>query len=131
MPLPDVIPIAHEPDYRTETIGTYDGGQFFASVTAAYRQTDWNTRRHDEIRWYVVLHLFGRARATHSGGPFGTHPAYACGDTGTPGKPPLRPSARTGSAAGWYGRTQTITSPPVGAPPGKDSFTKVRSAAAR
>jgi formate hydrogenlyase regulatory protein HycA len=58
MPVPDVIPIIHEPHYRTDTIGTYDGGQFFASVTAAYRQADWDTQRHDECRWYVVLHLF-------------------------------------------------------------------------
>jgi hypothetical protein len=50
MPLPDVIPIAYEPDFRTDTIGTYADGQFFASVTGA---------RRDEIdRWYAVLHLF-------------------------------------------------------------------------
>lgn len=61
MPLPEVIPIAYEPDYRTDTIGTYEGGQFFASVIGGHRQADWDARRHDNIRWYAVLHLFDRA----------------------------------------------------------------------
>ncbi|MGR6320649.1 hypothetical protein Q2K19_22565 [Micromonospora soli] len=32
MPVPRLIPIAHEPDYRTGTIGRYDGGSFLASA---------------------------------------------------------------------------------------------------
>lgn len=32
MPVPDLIPIAYEPGYRTDRIGRYDGGQFFASA---------------------------------------------------------------------------------------------------
>src|SRR5438046_10399839 len=34
----------------------YDGGQFFAVVTGAYRDAD--ERRRELMRWYAVLHLF-------------------------------------------------------------------------
>lgn len=59
MSVPDVIPILREPDYRTDTIGRYDGGQFFACVTGATRED----YRHgpgwqEHQRWYSVLHLF-------------------------------------------------------------------------
>lgn len=60
MPVPDLIPIAHEPDYRTATIGRYDGGQFFASLTYAFRDGynatwgDWQ----DHKRAFAVLHRF-------------------------------------------------------------------------
>jgi hypothetical protein len=30
MAIPHRVPIAHEPAYHTDTIGRYDGGQFFA-----------------------------------------------------------------------------------------------------
>ena len=32
MPIPRLIPIAHEPDYRTDRIGRYDDGLFLASA---------------------------------------------------------------------------------------------------
>ncbi|MET7670193.1 hypothetical protein [Micromonospora luteifusca] len=32
MPVPRLIPIAHEPDYRTDRIGSYDDGLFLASA---------------------------------------------------------------------------------------------------
>ncbi|WP_419994017.1 hypothetical protein [Streptomyces boninensis] len=59
MPIPEVIPIRYEPGYRTENIGRFAGGQFFASITAAYPPDytmgpDW----HEHRRWYVVLHRF-------------------------------------------------------------------------
>ncbi|MEV0732962.1 hypothetical protein [Polymorphospora sp. NPDC050346] len=59
MAIPDRVPIAYEPDYRTDTIGRYDGGLFFGSVTAtledgAARNPDW----HRFKRWYAVLHRF-------------------------------------------------------------------------
>ncbi|MCU4748181.1 MULTISPECIES: hypothetical protein [unclassified Streptomyces] len=53
MTIPAVIPIQHEPGHRTDTIGHYQHGQFFASVTA--------TLDEQERRWYAVLHLFDRA----------------------------------------------------------------------
>jgi hypothetical protein len=67
MAIPGVIPIRHEPGYRTETIGRYDGGQFFASITAAYPPDyrmgpDWLEHR----RWYAVLHRFDSA-GLHAG----------------------------------------------------------------
>ncbi|MEV0953806.1 hypothetical protein [Promicromonospora sp. NPDC050249] len=41
MPVPEVIPVAHKPGYRTATIGKFDDGQFFASVvTRAQAQLD-------------------------------------------------------------------------------------------
>jgi formate hydrogenlyase regulatory protein HycA len=60
MPVPEVIPIAHEPDYRTATIGKFDDGQFLASVTWAYREgytRSWGPP-NDHKRIYAVLHTF-------------------------------------------------------------------------
>lgn len=60
MAVPEVIPIAYEPGYRTGTIGRYNGGQFFASATYAYRrsytrqQSGWE--RHKLL--FAVLHRF-------------------------------------------------------------------------
>ncbi|MEU5859965.1 hypothetical protein ABZ815_02240 [Nonomuraea sp. NPDC047529] len=59
MAVPDIIPIVHEPDHHTGTIGHWKGGQFFGSVVAAFREgythtDDWP--RHK--RWYAVLHTF-------------------------------------------------------------------------
>ncbi|WP_433788776.1 hypothetical protein [Actinoplanes sp. CA-252034] len=44
MPIPDLIPIAYEEGYRTDKVGRYNGGQFFASA--------WD--RH------AYMHLFDR-----------------------------------------------------------------------
>jgi hypothetical protein len=60
MTVPEVIPIAHEPGYRTDTIGRYADGQFFASATYAYREGythDWGPAE-DHHRLYAVLHRF-------------------------------------------------------------------------
>ncbi|CAM5426015.1 hypothetical protein SAVIM338S_02392 [Streptomyces avidinii] len=61
MSVPEVIPVRHEPDYRTSTIGRRRGGQFFASVTAAFPEgwsgDDWQPQK----RWYAVLHQFDDA----------------------------------------------------------------------
>lgn len=64
MAIPERVPISHEPDYHTDTIGTYDDGQFLGSVTATLEdgsgaEADWY--RHK--RWYAVLHRFD-----HDGG---------------------------------------------------------------
>jgi hypothetical protein len=66
--LPEIIPIKHEPDYRTDRIGRYAGGQFFADVTGAYQEgvvvgTDWARQQ----RIYALLHRFdndGRHRGS-------------------------------------------------------------------
>ncbi|MFD2792364.1 hypothetical protein ACFS27_02250 [Promicromonospora vindobonensis] len=60
MPVPDLIPIAHEPDYRTATIGRYDGGQFFASLTYAFRDgynVTWGDWQDHKLA-FAVLHRF-------------------------------------------------------------------------
>ncbi|RIV40293.1 hypothetical protein [Micromonospora radicis] len=67
MAIPDRVPIVREPGYRTDTIGSYDGGQFFGSVTATLEDgtgnlPDWP--RHK--RWYAVLHRFD-ADGGHTG----------------------------------------------------------------
>jgi formate hydrogenlyase regulatory protein HycA len=67
MAIPDRVPIAHEPDYHTNTIGRYDGGQFFGSVTATLEDgtggdDDWYRYK----RWYAVLHRFD-AGGGHTG----------------------------------------------------------------
>jgi hypothetical protein len=59
--IPELIPIRHEPDYRTSTIGRYDGGQFFAWITGAFPPgtkigPDWGEHK----RWYAVIHRFDR-----------------------------------------------------------------------
>jgi formate hydrogenlyase regulatory protein HycA len=59
MAIPQVIPIAHEPDGRTATVGHYADGQFLASVTYAYPagylpDDGWEQHR----RLYAVLHTF-------------------------------------------------------------------------
>ncbi|MFE7468905.1 hypothetical protein ACFU6R_33015 [Streptomyces sp. NPDC057499] len=59
MAVPETIPLAHEPDHRTGTIGRYAHGQFFASVSYAFPEgyapgSDWADRK----RLYVVLHRF-------------------------------------------------------------------------
>ncbi|MFD6443814.1 hypothetical protein ACFWEJ_01840 [Promicromonospora sp. NPDC060204] len=60
MPVPDVIPIAYKPDYRTDTIGRFEGGQFLACVTSAFREGrtqawgPWEEHKHI----FAVLHTF-------------------------------------------------------------------------
>ncbi|MDH6709187.1 hypothetical protein P3T27_005933 [Kitasatospora sp. MAA19] len=59
MAIPDLIPIQHEPDFRTETIGRFDGGLFFAWITGGFppgykHGPDWG----DHKRWYAILHRF-------------------------------------------------------------------------
>ncbi|MEU8803868.1 hypothetical protein [Spirillospora sp. NPDC048819] len=59
MAVPEIIPIAYEPDYRTDMIGRYEDGQFLASITYASpeglrRGEGWE----DAKRLYVVLHRF-------------------------------------------------------------------------
>lgn len=67
MAIPERVPIAYEPDYRTSSIGTYEDGQFFGSVTATLDDgtggmDDWYRYK----RWYAVLHRFG-ADGAHTG----------------------------------------------------------------
>ncbi|MFJ7907351.1 hypothetical protein [Kitasatospora sp. NPDC096204] len=61
MNVPEVIPIRHDPDHYTRTIGRCDGGQFFAWVVAAFPEgwsgDDWQPQK----RWYAVLHRFDEA----------------------------------------------------------------------
>ncbi|MBC6458689.1 hypothetical protein [Actinomadura sp. HBU206391] len=59
MAVPEIISIAYEPDYRTDKIGRYADGQFFASITYAFPEgfrhgEGWE----DAKRLYVVLHRF-------------------------------------------------------------------------
>ncbi|MFB6484442.1 hypothetical protein ACFCXF_02155 [Streptomyces virginiae] len=59
MAVPEIIPVVHEPDYRTSTIGRFSGGQFLASITYAspdgFAMGDgWEERK----RLFVVLHTF-------------------------------------------------------------------------
>lgn len=50
MNVPEVIPISHRPDYRTDTIGRWRGGQFLASALQL-----------GVGRCYAVLHHFDAA----------------------------------------------------------------------
>src|SRR5262249_2538650 len=53
MPVPDGIPIAYEPNYRTEYVGTWAGGQFLGNVL---RQSGGRSRRSSQ--WFAYLHEF-------------------------------------------------------------------------
>src|SRR5262245_8076205 len=59
MALPNVIPIAYEPHHRTSTIGSFEGGQFFASIHGAHQPGEPSDPA--TVRWYVVLHVFDHA----------------------------------------------------------------------
>lgn len=59
MAVPEIIPIAYEPEYRTDEIGRYTDGQFFASIT--YARPDGYTHGEDwkdVKRLYAALHRF-------------------------------------------------------------------------
>jgi hypothetical protein len=59
MPLPARIPIAYNPDHRTDMIGSYADGQFYATVHGAHRDDDQeDDRGRERVRWYAYLHLF-------------------------------------------------------------------------
>ncbi|MFE9103737.1 hypothetical protein [Actinomadura geliboluensis] len=59
MPVPEVIPIAYEPDYRTGTIGRYADGQFLASITYAFPDGYRHGEGWEDVkRLYTVLHRF-------------------------------------------------------------------------
>ncbi|MFD6549055.1 hypothetical protein [Streptomyces sp. NPDC058398] len=68
MAVPEIVPIIHEPGYRTATIGRYAQGQFLASVTYAFPSgfshgEGWE----DQKRLYAVLHRFDpQGRHLHS-----------------------------------------------------------------
>ncbi|GAB7046190.1 hypothetical protein [Catenuloplanes indicus] len=60
MPVPRRIPIAWEAEHRTQTIGRYADGQFYAAVHGSYRPGAGPA-------WYAYVHLFdadGRYRET-------------------------------------------------------------------
>ena len=59
MAVPEVIPIAYEPNHRSGAVGRYADGQFLASVTYAFPQgfrpdDGWEEQK----RLYTVLHTF-------------------------------------------------------------------------
>ncbi|MEU7613602.1 hypothetical protein [Micromonospora sp. NPDC049204] len=59
MSLPDLVPIAHEPGYRTDRVGRYAEGQFYAGIHGAHRDDDHaSDPDRERIRWYAYLHLF-------------------------------------------------------------------------
>src|SRR5688572_26686398 len=59
MALPELIPIAHEPGYHTDTIGTYADGQFIANIHGAHRGEP-GPRVGVEVHWYAYVHRFDR-----------------------------------------------------------------------
>jgi hypothetical protein len=89
MAVPARVPIAREAGYRTDTIGRYQGGQFYTAVYGAHRDDDQAAARDRErIRWHASLHLFG-ADGNHRESPislFGLAPAR--GTTSARGQTP-------------------------------------------
>jgi hypothetical protein len=60
--VPALIPIACEPGYRTDTIGRFAEGQFYAMVHGARLDDDDELDlRRERIRWYAYLHRFDHA----------------------------------------------------------------------
>ncbi|MBP2707821.1 hypothetical protein JOL79_28975 [Microbispora sp. RL4-1S] len=68
MPTPELIPIAYQPDYHTDTIGAHAEGLFFGGVcrgwpVAAFEEMGkwpWRDERGEPIPgpWFAILHLF-------------------------------------------------------------------------
>ncbi|GAA4237791.1 hypothetical protein GCM10022254_51070 [Actinomadura meridiana] len=59
MAVPEIIPIAYEPDYRTDRIGRCTDGQFLASITYAFPEGHRHGDGWEEAkRLYAVLHRF-------------------------------------------------------------------------
>jgi len=58
MPVPDVLPIRHEPDYRTDQIGRHAEGQFLGGIVGAYLGGWQPGQTRDDFRWYAYLHQF-------------------------------------------------------------------------
>ncbi|WP_242909289.1 hypothetical protein [Actinomadura terrae] len=59
MAVPEIIPIAYEPNHRTGTIGRFADGQFLASVTYAVPEGHrYGEGSEDARRLYAVLHRF-------------------------------------------------------------------------
>ncbi|WP_242888720.1 hypothetical protein [Actinomadura litoris] len=59
MAVPEIIPIAYEPDYRTDRIGRFADGQFLASITYAFPEGYRHGDGLDDAKClYVVLHRF-------------------------------------------------------------------------
>ncbi|GAA2336879.1 hypothetical protein [Dactylosporangium salmoneum] len=56
MAVPQRIPIAHEPGYRTDAIGRFAGGQFYAAAHGARRDVEGDPA--EEFGWYAYLHRF-------------------------------------------------------------------------
>ena len=83
MAIPELIPIAYMPDSRTSTIGRYDHGQFYATLTQAYPQSyDRRTMRdrwREHNRFYAVLHRFD-GEGHHTGSDIWREPPSAAGD---------------------------------------------------
>ena len=72
---PVLIPIAHEPEYHTDTIGTYEAGQFIANIHGAQQHHE-RWKPGSITRWFAYVHRFD-----HSGNhvssdirPLGTGP---------------------------------------------------------
>ena len=59
MAVPHRVPIAREAGYRTDNIGRYRDGQFYAAVHGTHRDDDHAPdRRRERVRWYAYVHLF-------------------------------------------------------------------------
>ena len=59
MAVPQVIPIARVPAYRTEFAGTWSRGQFLGNVLSQTDPIAWAAGdRINSQRWYVYLHEF-------------------------------------------------------------------------
>jgi hypothetical protein len=56
-PIPEAIPIAREAGFHTDTIGTYDHGQFYANIHGAL-PGDPPVTLDGETHWYAYVHTF-------------------------------------------------------------------------
>ena len=85
MAVPQRVPIAREAGYRTDTIGRYRDGQFYAAMHGAHRDDDLaSDQGRERVRWYAYLHLFdaGGSHRKSEISLVGVGP-YLSGDLGT------------------------------------------------
>ena len=70
-----MIPIAHEPEDHTDTIGTYEAGQFIVNIHGAQQHHE-RWKRGSITRWFAYVHRFDHSgnHASSDIRPLGTGP---------------------------------------------------------
>jgi hypothetical protein len=61
MAIPELVPIAHKADYRTDTIGRYRDGQFIGGSSVGFPDEPFDGRHSGTRHLFTYVHLFDNA----------------------------------------------------------------------